>query len=251
MNRFAGALVQPNDGPVADQVYRLIRAGIVGLRLLPGSRISENTLVEQIGVSRTPIREALSRLEGDRLVHVFAQRGSFVAPFDMQVIRSAFTIRSAVEAAVAAEAAVRRSAADVIRLRAMLAAQQDLTDAPASADSATDRFFELNRAFHRELMKIADLAGVESVVDIAKIQLDRVRVAHLTFSDPYPLPPLVAEHAAIVGSIEAGDRAGAEAAMREHIAKVLPRLDLLRQQRPEFFTLPRDLARPLTLTARP
>jgi len=251
MISLSSARLETTNESVTDQVYRLVRAAIVELQLPPGVALSENSLVQQIGVSRTPIREALQRLEGDKLVHVFPQRGSYVPPLDMRVIRSAYVIRSAVEAAVAGEAALRRTAGDVTHLRSMLASQHALMSAPDFPNGATDRFFEQNRSFHRALMNIADLTAVEDVVQVAKMHLDRVRVAHLTFAAPYPLLPLVEEHAAIVDAIEARDKAGAETAMRDHISKVLPRLDLLRQQRPEFFKLPRDLGKPLTLASQP
>ncbi|HOO04523.1 MAG TPA: GntR family transcriptional regulator, partial [Methanomassiliicoccales archaeon] len=60
---------------------------------MPQTAISENSLAERIGVSRTPIREALQRLEADGLVRVFRQRSSYVAPLDDQAIRSAYFVR--------------------------------------------------------------------------------------------------------------------------------------------------------------
>ena len=238
---------------VGEQVYRLIHSAIVDLTLMPAQRISELTLVKEMGVSRTPIREAIQRLEREGLVMVFPQRGTFVAPLDRQAIRAAYFTRLALERTVAGEAALRRSGDDLDRLRQALVEQRAVAEAEVfyTVDARQSRFFSLNEDFHRVLMEIADLAGVQTVVDNAKVHLERVRVAHLAYADPYPIAPLVEEHAAVVAALEAGDPAAADVAMRAHIDRVLPRLDLLMKKRPDFFELPRELGMPLGFARKP
>ena len=233
------------DEPVAERAYRLILGAILDLRLLPGSAISENSLAERIGVSRTPIREALQRLEADGLVRVFRQRSSYVAPLDDQAIRSAYFVRLSLERTVAGEAARRRVDADVLDLARMVEEQRRLVAAGAS-----DGFFESNLAFHHRMAVIADLTGVARVIESVRVHLERVRVAHLALTPSYALEPVVEEHAGIVEAIAAGDGAAAEAAMDAHIRRVLPRLDLLRRERPEFFTLPGNIDRSMELRPR-
>lgn len=228
--------------PTSDRVYGILLDAIVEGTLLPAQRIGENDLAKQIAVSRTPIREALQRLERDGFVVIFPQRGTFVAPLDIQAIRSAYVIRLALEAEIVGEAARLRTAADVENLRHDIAEQAATL---AENEAAVGRFFELNTVFHRRLAAIADLTGVLPTLDAAKRHLDRVRAAHLQFADPYPLTPLVSEHTAIVDAVAAGDVARAQAEMRHHIGMVLPRLDLLRTRRPQFFKLPIDVAQPL------
>ena len=99
-------------------------------------------------------------------------------------------------------------------------------------------------------MLIADLEGVWGVVENAKVHLDRVRIAHMSFADPYPLAPLVAQHREIVAAIASGSSGRAESAMHDHIMPLLPRLDLLQGKRPDLFELPGDLNQPLELRPR-
>ena len=219
-----------------------MREAIVSLTMLPNERISENTLVRQIGVSRTPIREALQRLEREGLVVIRPQRGTYVAPLDMQAIRSAYFARVSLECAVAGEAARRRTPTDVAELEAEIISQRAITDPTYNIDS---RFSDLNRRFHHKLVQIADLEGLHHLIDTAMVQLARVRVAHLAFADPYPLAPLVEEHVSIVAAIAAGDPQAAELAMRDNIQPVLPRLELLKRRRPDFFNQVRDPSSPI------
>lgn len=234
--------------PVGEQVYRVVRAAIVSLTMLPNERISENTLVAQIGVSRTPIREALQRLEREGLVVIQPQRGTYVAPLDMQAIRSAYFARLALECAVAREAATRRNQADISALQAEIEAQEAVRGGTYTESSGFDG---LNHRFHALLRDIADLSGLHSLIDNAMVQLVRVRVAHLAYADPYPLAPLVDQHKAIVAAITDGDPAAADLAMRGNIEPVLPRLELLQRKRPDFFHQPRDPSRPLWAVKAP
>lgn len=221
---------------VSDEVYRAIRTAILDLTLEPGSTISENALASELGASRTPVREAIARLERERLLFVFPQRGTAVAPLDIDEFKTAYFVRASLESAAAAEAAHRRTKDGVARLKAHIA---DQVEALGRGDEG--RFFELNDAFHIEIMAIAGVSKAWEVVQQAKVHLDRVRAAHLRLASDYPLAPIVAEHRQLVQAIAAGDAVRASAIMRAHIEKVLYRVDLLQRQRPELFRLPSEL----------
>lgn len=227
------------EAPAGEQVYALLHRAIIGLEMLPGQKISENALSAQMSVSRTPIREALQRLERQGLIFVLPQRGTFIAPLNLQAIRSAYFTRLALEKVVATEAARLRSERDVARLHGAIAEQEMVL-----ASSQREDFFDLNTAFHRQLVEISDLTGMESVLESARNHLNRVRLAHLDFAGPYPLAPIIEEHRIIVAAIAAQDAAAAEREMHAHIEKVLPRFDLLLAKRPEFFDLPGEITGP-------
>ncbi len=233
MNTFVPSASREPSLPIAEQVYRMLREDIVALRMLPNERIGENMLVQQFGVSRTPIREALQRLEREGLVVIQPQRGSFVSPLDMQAIRSAYVARRALECAVCEEAARRHTPQDIEQLERSIADQRRIV---AAGDR--DSYFEWNWRFHSNLMVVADLVGLSYVIDNAKVHLDRVRSAHLTYAGPYPLEPLVEEHSIIVRAVASGNPATAEQAMRAHIEPLLPRLSILMKERPDFFEQP-------------
>lgn len=96
----------------ADRAYVLLRQAILDLTFLPGSFLSEAALVDQIGVSRTPIRQALQRLEQEQLIRIFPQRGSAVAPLNLQSFKEAFFIRLSLETSAACLAATMATTQD-------------------------------------------------------------------------------------------------------------------------------------------
>lgn len=226
----------------AESAYRLIRQAILDLTFLPGTSLSESALVDQIGVSRTPIRQALQRLEHEQLLRIFPQRGTVVAPLDMAGFREALFTRVALEATAAAEATVRITAEECAELQAGVEAQER---AVLSGDDAT--FFRLNEVFHRRIMAIAGVPNVWSVVESAKVHLDRFRAGHLLLTDPYPLGPVVREHVVLVEALAGGDAESTARLMREHIEKVVPRAELLHDRRPDLFVWPPGLVAPRRL----
>src|SRR4029077_20767075 len=95
----------PRRSPARLFVYAAIRDAIVRAEIEPGARLSENELADQLGVSRTPIREALGRLRDDRLVDVVPQLGTFVSRISTQAVSDAQFIREALECAAVRPAA--------------------------------------------------------------------------------------------------------------------------------------------------
>ncbi len=106
---------------VSDQVYEALKKAIISLRLPPGTLISENRICRQIGVSRTPVRSAITRLVEDELIEVFPQKGSLVAPIKLSAVRNNHFIRKALEIAV-----LRRASRGLdARTRGAIAADPD------------------------------------------------------------------------------------------------------------------------------
>ena len=94
------SLVLDRRKPVSDQIYVALKDAIVTLRLPPGTSISENRICRHIGVSRTPVREAIIRLTEDELIDVFPQQGSFVSAIRVSKIRESHFIRKCLELGV-------------------------------------------------------------------------------------------------------------------------------------------------------
>jgi DNA-binding GntR family transcriptional regulator len=231
-------------GSAADRAYGLTRNAILDLTFPPGSTITETALAAQIGASRTPIRQALQRLEHEGLVRVFPQRGTVVAPLDLQGFREALFIRVSLESAAAAEAARKAGRNDAARLADQVEAQRRAVARGEDAD-----FFQLNDLFHRNIMAIAAIPNVWAAVQAVKVHLDRFRAAHLALTDRYPLAPVVEEHAALVDAIGRRRAREAAACMEAHIRKVIPRAELLLERKPEMFAWPPGLVGPVRLRA--
>jgi DNA-binding GntR family transcriptional regulator len=209
------------------RVYASLRDAIVRTELVPGRQLSENELAASLGVSRTPVREALVRLRDDRLVEIVPQLGTFVSPISTRAVNDAQFIREALECAAVRVAATRATAEDVEDLEQNLLAQER-----AAAGEDFDGFYVLDDAFHQAL---CDLSGraVWAISQRAKGHLNRIR--RLSLPMPSYLAEMIAEHREIVGRLAENDADGAEMALRHHLQMVLREVPRIREQHPDFF----------------
>jgi len=211
-----------------DQVYAALRAAIVSAELEPGRRLSENELAELLGVSRTPVREALARLRDERLVAIVPQLGTFVTLISFAAIEDAAFVREALECAAIRRTVERVTDAGLAGLQSNLAAQER-----AEEQGDAESFDALDDALHRLL---AELSGHEIAWSLARRangHLDRVR--GLSLPEPGYLGEMVAEHRELIAAIAASDADRAEAAMRHHLRMVLSSVPHIQAAHPEYF----------------
>ena len=136
----------------SDRAYALIRSLILSGELSPGTQIREEALAERCGVSRTPVRDALRRLEAEQFIRRSDTQRSFVADWSLDDVEDAFKLRAMLEAHAASCAATRISWDQLERLRAhnkaiLRAMSGDVADVPG--------FLEHNREFHRVIVEAA------------------------------------------------------------------------------------------------
>jgi DNA-binding GntR family transcriptional regulator len=214
-------------GGTRARVYASLRDAIVRAELVPGRQLSENELAASLGVSRTPVREALVRLRDDRLVEIVPQLGTFVSPISTRAVADAQFIREALECAAVRVAAARITDEDVEGLEQNLLAQDR-----AAAGEDFDAFYVLDDGFHQSL---CDLSGraVWAISQRAKGHLNRIR--RLSLPMPSYLGEMIAEHREIVGRLAENDTDGAEMALRHHLQMVLREVPRIREQHPDFF----------------
>jgi DNA-binding GntR family transcriptional regulator len=215
-------------GPARTQVYAVLRDAIVTASIEPGRQISENELAALLGVSRTPIREALQRLREDRLVAIVPQLGTFVTRISATGIGDAQFVREALECAAIREAAKRAGPGDVAALEAIVAQQEETR---AAADF--DRFYVLDDDLHRTLCDLSGHGIAWSLSQRAQGHLNRVR--HLSLPMPSYLAEMIEEHRAVVAAVAANDPDAAEDALRHHLRMVLSGLPAIRAQHPDYF----------------
>jgi DNA-binding GntR family transcriptional regulator len=188
-------------------VYDRIRADILSGRLPAGKALVELTIAESYGVSRTPIREALLRLENDGLVERLAQ-GMVVRGRSPEEILEIYEARIALEGAVTAAAARRRTTLDLAKLRHT---QQAIE---ASTPDDPDVAHRLNRAFHGAIWAAGHNG---TIVDLlTRLDAHMSRYSGTTLLYPGRWKAAVSEHASIMAAIEAQDEALAERLAREH-----------------------------------
>jgi DNA-binding GntR family transcriptional regulator len=190
---------------VIDQIRDLIITGKLAL----GEQLSENTLAEQLGVSRTPVREAFLRLESEGLVEVRPQRGTFVFQYDATELREILELREVLEAGALRIALDR----DGIHLAASLTVHLDAGEDALKLGPAA--YQAVDTAFHETLVRAADNGELlEAYIRIAS------RVRAIRYRNTRTIDQIASSqsaHREIVAAILAGDAASAEASLRHHV----------------------------------
>jgi GntR family transcriptional regulator of vanillate catabolism len=208
-----------------------LREMILRGELPPGKRLAEEALAERLGVSRTPIRQALPALAREGLLSAAGRRGYVVRAFSPQDVLDAIETRGVLEGLAARRIAERGASAELIRALRECLSEGDAVLAKRRFESADEaRYSEMNGRFHA---LIVEGAGSRIVAD-ALARNDHVPFASasaVAFSrDPAQLLPVLSyahrQHHAIVQALEKREGARAEALMREHAAPVKEVLNL-------------------------
>lgn len=215
--------------PAAEQIYGHLREEIITCRLAPNESLSENRICGMFGVSRSPVRIALTRLAEDGLIDIFPQRGSFVAPIRMKQVQESQFARAALEVALVEVAAARWTEAHAAEAHANIA---DQTRHAAEGDAWG--FYLDNERFHQLIARAADLEGVWKTVQAVKMLWDRV--GHLANRVQGHRDDIIAEHEAIVAALDAGDAKAAVKAMKLHLRSVFNAIARLRPLHEDYFT---------------
>lgn len=208
--------------------FAWLRQEILSGRMRPGQALSENEIAQRLGVSRTPVREAIIRLESEGLLAVRPQVGTTVAPIDVDAVADVQFLREAIECRTVALAAQRATTADAKDLRAQLKAQARVA---ARGDHAA--FVPLDDRLHQKLLAMAGRPRVWRAIEDAKAQLDRVRF--LSLEDPAWLATIHRQHEEIVDCVIAGDSVSAVAAMEHHLRAVFASITTIAATSPEYF----------------
>ena len=196
---------------VVDRVYAALRARIVDGDLGRGTRLRQEALADELGVSRTPLREALRRLAAEGLVEFHPNRGAQVVEMTPEDVRSAYEARIVVEPGAARLAAVRRATEELSAMRRAIDAERTSQDWISAYDASRSFHLALVRASENDhLIRMAEALWVPGIAQ-AIYELQAGTDTHLIETD-------VVEHERIVAAIEAGDVELAEALARHHIA---------------------------------
>jgi DNA-binding GntR family transcriptional regulator len=215
------ATLSPRSRPrLSDAVYDAVREMIIRASMPPGSRVAEAKIGERLGVSRTPVREALLRLADEGLVQMVPQSGIYVAPVSLDAVSEAQFIREHLEGAVLRDVAAKIDPIGMALLRGTLARQEAAQDA---ADLI--QFYDLDELLHQQFCELAGRSGVWRVIQHSKHHLDRVRWLSLPVADH--IPYLIKQHRAIVDAVGNHDSDAAEAAMRVHLREVYATIEQL------------------------
>ncbi|MFI7549411.1 GntR family transcriptional regulator [Micromonospora sediminimaris] len=200
-----------------DEAYRAIRDAIVGGTLAPGERLNDNDLVEWLGVSRTPVREALARLEQAGLVQTRPGRYTMVSPLDVRAARNAQSVTAAMHELAVREALPNLSADEIDVMRAANA-----RFAEALRRNDVDAAIAADDDFHAVAVQASANRALRDVLEQftpVLRRLERLRFSSLSGRES------VAQHELIIARCEAGDVAGAAEATRANWETLAPLLD--------------------------
>ncbi|MDO4938587.1 MAG: GntR family transcriptional regulator [Lachnospiraceae bacterium] len=197
--------------PLREVVFNTIRDAIIKGDLKPGERLLEIQLAEKLGVSRTPIREAIRKLENEGLVIMVPRKGATVSGISVKHLKDVLEIRGALgELAVrlACDRMTKEQMKELKRLAAELEANKDSDDAFALSD--------IDEKLHEQIYLATNNPKLIQLIENLKEQMFRYRLEYMKAKDKRD--KLIHEHQLIIDAIEKGDAEEGEKAIREHIA---------------------------------
>jgi DNA-binding GntR family transcriptional regulator len=206
---------QPATGPlqiqsVVDHVYSALRERILSGDLPRGAKLRQASLADELGVSRTPLREALRRLSAEGLVEFSPNRGATVSELDFGDMRHAWSARVALEPGAARLAAERRHAPAIAAMRAAIADQR-------AAAGRKIESFAANRAFHLALAAASGNPHLTRFAEMLWVPRLGVPIYQAQAAEPAGPQAWADEHERIADAIAAGNADAAERLTRAHV----------------------------------
>jgi DNA-binding GntR family transcriptional regulator len=202
--------------PLYEEVAERLRQRIYHRELAPGEWIDELKIAEQLGISRTPLREALKVLAAEGLVTMKVRRGAYVTEVSERDLADVYHLLALLESDAVAVVAQRATAEQIATLQALHA---ELEAAAQPGQVNREHFFAINERFHMQLLAIADNKWRDQMVaDLRKVmKLHR----HNSLLKEGRIDESLAEHRAVMGAIEARDPQAAQAQMLAHFSSGL------------------------------
>lgn len=223
---FAGTRID-RKLPTAPQVYDRLRALIVSLAVPPGAGLSPATVAKRLGLSLTPVREALLRLDEEGLVDIIPQSGTRVSRIGVQRAREAHFLRVSVELEVVRKVAGEPARPEVEALKAILQRQGAALERGDMAE-----FIAQDHEFHRSLCEVAGVGGLWAIIRTRSGQLDRLR--HLHLPTPGKTRSVIEEHKRILRAVAAGRPEEAQKHLRAHLSGTLAQVEALQRLHPTY-----------------
>jgi DNA-binding GntR family transcriptional regulator len=212
----------------APQVFEHLREAILSLALAPGTVLNRLTLQKEFGLSSTPIRDALLRLQEEGLVEIFPQHATVVSPIDLTLAHQAHFLRRSLELEIVRSLALAPDQRLIARLYGLLAQQQALMEA-----EDFEAFAAADRDFHQHLYEAAQMQELWVLVRSRSGHIDRLRRLHLP--TPGKAQDIVRHHKLIVQAIADGKPDKAQHHLRDHLSGTLSHVDEIKAKYPEYF----------------
>ena len=215
-------------GSLTDRTVLAIREAIMELNFLPGEIIRKHDICNALGVSRSPVSEALAKLRNEGLVEVVPQSGTFVSRFSLQDIKEGAFLREAIELACIEILASNISEQQLIDLNRNLKLQKVL----AESDDYQG-FYQLDAKMHGMIMDFTGYKNLAKVTKTGWVQVDRARQLLLPVDGR--LKKAFQEHRAVIKALEQNDVALAREKMRTHLNQLILLLTPLEKKHTHLF----------------
>ena len=214
------------DESARDYAYRTIRDNIISLDLEPGEMVSEQEIAKQMGISRTPVREALIELSKSRLVEIIPQRGSFIAKIDYGIIEEVRFLRLIVEIAICELACEYRTEEDINKLEELVSLQEFYNER-----GAADKLLDLDNKFHKLLYEIANKSLIKKIIQDTTVHFDRVRrLSYDTVKDI----KIIGDHKELIVAVKNQDKELAKQIITKHLVRYKMDEELIREEYPHY-----------------
>jgi DNA-binding GntR family transcriptional regulator len=205
----------------ADRAYAWMRERILSGAFAPRTHLKEAELAARIGISRTPVRDALRRLAGEGLVAMERDRGTYVAEFSREEIAEIFALRAGLEGYAAARAARRITAAQLTRLE-RLAGEME---AQARREERFTRFATLNNEFHLTVLEAAGSPRLANLL-VPLVNIPIVLLKHYNWQPGrVDIARSNHDHRELIAALRARDPVRARARMHQHVLSRRPRYE--------------------------
>ena len=215
-------------GSLAQKVYASLREAILSLSFRPGDILRKPEICDLLGVSRSPVSEAVARLASEHLVQVVPQAGTYVARLSLTEIREGAFLREALELAAVERVAQVVTEDQLVLLRRNLRVQEALLQ-----DHDFAGFYQTDALMHELILSFTGFRRVAVLADTSWVHVNRAR--QLILPQPGRVEATLVEHQQIVAAIEARDSEAARVATRAHLGKLMGFLEPLAQNRPDLF----------------
>ena len=188
------------------EVYKIIKEGIINRKFLPGTQLKESDLVRKLGVSRTPIREALNQLSKEGIIEIFPRRGAFVKNCTKEEVIEILILREVLEGVAARLATLQMTGGLIEKLEKLFKDFQKGSIDYAQADEQ----------FHTEIIQASGSTRLVGLVNNLTDSLQMLDMRTVSFRYPERIKESLAEHLKIIDAFRARDAVMAENLTREH-----------------------------------
>ncbi|MEO6301521.1 MAG: GntR family transcriptional regulator [Paracoccaceae bacterium] len=216
------------NGSLAQRVYASLRHAILSLDLRPGDIVRKPEICQILGVSRSPVSEAVARLAAEHLVRVVPQAGTYVARLSLDEIREGAFLREALEVAAVERVAQTVTEDQLVQLRHNIHLQAELIKLGDFAG-----FYQTDAAMHELILTFTGFKRAAVMADTSWVHVNRAR--QLILPAAGRIEATLTEHQAILTAIEGRDPAKARDAIRHHLGRLIGYLEPLALSRPDLF----------------